>query len=122
MAVYQGVRLRSAALPSATASPARPGASPSGTHAGARVRPAGIFMAAILTGTLLGLVYLTGTLGSSATSSEIGDLGGERTALDQDLALQEIQVIKLTEADAIIEAAKDLGLRKLGHAVVLKAP
>ena len=84
MAVFQGARLRTAALPAGPADAPR--------HArqsrAATGRPPAADRAsswrAILAGTMLGLVYLTQTLGSNATSSEIDDLAAER----EDLARQ----------------------------------
>ena len=70
MAVYQGVRLRTSALPPATPLPrARAGRATTATTTTApRLRPVGLLMAGILGATMLGLVYLTQTLGANATS------------------------------------------------------
>ena len=71
-----------------------------------RVRPMGVLMAAILAATMLGLVYLTQTLGSNATSTEIGQLEDQRTKLDIDLDRQAVRSWSSTEADAITAAPR----------------
>ncbi len=80
MAVYQGVRLRTSALPPATPLPrtraARATTATSTTTP--RLRPVGLLMAGILASTMLGLVYLTQTLGANATSEVIGGLRTSR--------------------------------------------
>lgn len=121
MAVQQATRLRTAALPVA-----RPGIRPpaAGAAAGrsARVRPVGMLLAAILAATVLGLVYLTQTLGSNATSSEIHRLEGQRADLTKELRRQAVQVWARTDSEAIVRKATALGLRDLGDPVVLRAP
>ena len=123
MAVFQGARLRSTALPAADAAPGRPRvAAPATVRATPRVRPMGVLMAAIVVTTMLGLVYLTQTLGSNATSSEIRELETDRAELIKDWNRHVITVADLIEGDVIIREARGLGLKKLGKPVVLRAP
>ena len=79
-------------------------------------------MAAILTATMLGLVYLTQTLASNATSLEIRELAANGQALQGQLLNQRSKI----ETEAILtpslRAAKKIGLQPLGDAIVLKAP
>ncbi len=122
MAVFQGARLRTGALPTA-AVVARPrAAAPSTIRANRRARPMGRIMAGIVIATMLGLVYLTQTLGSNATSSEIRSLDHQRGKLTRELHRQAIQVEVLTLADVITKRAGKQGLRKLDGPVVLPAP
>jgi hypothetical protein len=124
MAVFQGARLRPVALPtgrverrpSARVAPKAP------VRDTPRIRPTGLLMAAILTGTMLGLVYLTQTLDSNATSLEIRRLESRGQELQGQLLNQRSKVEVDGNPDAVLRAAKQLGLRELGEAIVLKAP
>lgn len=82
----------------------------------------GVLMAVTLAATMLGLVYLTQTVGSNATSSQIRELRDQRTKLGRILDRQAVGVELRTEADAIIEGAKKQNLQQLGGLVVLRAP
>jgi hypothetical protein len=82
----------------------------------------GVLMAAIVAATMLGLVYLTQTLGSNATSSEIRGLEAQRTELVRDIDRQVIIANDLIEDEVVGRKARQLGLKKLGAAVVLRAP
>ena len=121
MAVFQGTRLRTTALP-ATTPIARRATAPASGHSGARVSPTGLLLAGILATTMLGLVYLTQTLGSSATSSRISDLETQRAVLTTQLQRQATQVLLGTDSVAMEQRAQELGLRKQGEIIVLKAP
>ena len=82
MAVYQGTRLRTSAHPAAGTSARRSrSAAPATVSPVPRVRPMGLLMAAIVAATMLGLVYLTQTLGTNATSTEVYQLETERNEL-----------------------------------------
>ncbi|MFV2062215.1 MAG: hypothetical protein ACC726_01720 [Chloroflexota bacterium] len=126
MAAFQGASLRAIALPVRgverrgvrTTRATRPTAARS-TH---RIRPTGLLMAAILTATMLALVYLTQTLASNATSLEIIDLGDKSQVLQGQLLNQRSKIETDANPDAIIRAAKRLGLVNLGDARVLEAP
>lgn len=125
MAVMQAARLRSTALPAASSKAPAVRARTSATTAvrsATGVRPVGLFMAGILVSTMLGLAYLTQTLGSNATSSEISKLQADRAGLDTDLRRQSIHLMNLTESDAVIDRARAQGLHSLGEPLVLRAP
>jgi hypothetical protein len=122
MAVFEGARLRTTALPAADAV-ARPRAGVAATdQSGPRARPVAVLMAAILVATMLGLVYLTQTLGSNAASTEIGLLQEDKAKLIIALDRQALHIETLTDVDAITAAAHEQRLRKLGDPVVLPAP
>jgi len=124
MAVYQGARLRTDALPAAgtPARQVRATAPASVTTASPRVRPMGLLMAAIVAATILGLVYLTQTLGSSATSSEIRGLREDRDEFIKDTRILQIHVMDAVESDVIVPKARKQQLKKLGGITVLPAP
>jgi len=122
MAIFGGARTRAVALsaPDSVRS-ARTIARGPARHA-PRIRPTGLLMAAIMAATMLGLVYLTQTLGSNATSSEIRDLAAQREELGQRLRNQAMAVETFADPEEIGLKARKLGLRKLGDPVVLAAP
>ena len=121
MAVYQGARLRTVALPAGDAERhARITQAP--VRSTPRIRPAGLLMAAILTATMLGLVYLTQTLASNATSLEIQSLAGEAQTLRRQLLNQQSAVELGVDPDRIADEAKRIGLVRLDDIVVLPAP
>ena len=125
MAVYQGARVRETATPATAIAPRQPRAAAPQTSASAsskRVRPMGLLMAVIVAATMLGLVYLTQTLGSHATSSEIWHLEKQAGELFKDTRTLQIRALKLTEADEIIPKAKKQKLKRLDDLVVLSAP
>lgn len=123
MAVYQGARLRTDALPAAGI-PARHvrAAAPASVATAPRVRPMGLLMAAIVASTILGLVYLTQTLGSSATSEEIYGLQSDRNELIKDTRILQIHVMDAVESDVIVPRAKKQQLKRLDGITVLSAP
>ena len=123
MAVYQGARLRSDVLPAAEAS-ARPGRSPVPASVGAvpRVRPVGLLMAAIVATTIVGMVYLTQTLGTNAASTEIDQLEVQRNKLITEIKRHEIVALDMTQAEVVEPKARDQKLKRLGEPVVLPAP
>lgn len=125
MAVMQAARLRSTALPAASSKAPAVRARTSATAAvrsATGVRPVGLFMAGILVSTMLGLAYLTQTLGTNATSSEVRELQADLAGLDTNLRRQSIHLMNLTEADAVIDRARAQGFRSLGEPLVLRAP
>ena len=122
MAIFGGARTRAVALPAPDSErSARTIAHGPVRHA-PRIRPTGLLMAAIMAATMLGLVYLTQTLGSNATSSEIRDLAAQREELGQRLRNQAMAVETFADPEEIGLKARKLGLRKLGDPVVLAAP
>ena len=123
MAVYQGARVRTDALRAAEVSARQArAAAPASVSTAPRMRPMGLLMAAIVASTILGLVYLTQTLGSSATSSEIFDLQTKRNDLIKDTRILQIHVMDAVESDVIVPRAKKQELKKLGGITVLPAP
>ncbi|MEX1296225.1 MAG: hypothetical protein AB1Z67_08655 [Candidatus Limnocylindrales bacterium] len=123
MAVYQGARLRTDRL-AATRTSVRGAraAAPAPVATSPRVRPMGLLMAVIVAATMLGLVYLTQTLGTSTTSAEIYDLETTSRELFSDTRTLQLQALKLTEADTIVLKANKQKLKNLGEIVVLRAP
>jgi len=123
MAVYQGARVRTSPLPAgATQLRSARAAAPTTVGVSPRVRPMGLLMAAIVAAMMLGLVYLTQTLGSNATSYEIGELEKQRNELVQEIKRHEILALDLTQAEVIVPAAQKQKLKRLGEAIVLPAP
>lgn len=123
MAVYQDARVRGAAFPPARVDDVRsPGARPALATSSQRVRPTGLLMAAIVAATMLALVYLTQTLGSHATTSEIAKLEGQRAKLQTQITQGSLLVIEASEPDEVRARANKLKLKKLGAPLVLRAP
>ena len=123
MAVLGGTRVRSSALSTVHASTGRPRVvTPAPARPAPRVRPIGLFMGGIVAATMLGLVYLTQTLGANATDSEVRMLSVESAQLEDRLRRQAVWVQTFTDADEVSERAKDLGLRRLGDVLVLPTP
>ncbi len=122
MAVFQGARLRTAALPERGFERAARGVVRPLAGALPRPRPAGVLLAAILAATMLGLVYLTQTLASNATYSEIADLADRREEIGRQLRNQALAVQTWADEAEVSRKARALGLRPLGDVVVLPAP
>lgn len=123
MAVYQGTRLRTTAAPSVeTSARYARAAAPAPVSTSPRARPMGLLMASIVAATMLALVYLTQTLGSSATNAEIGSLYSAAGDLMSDTRTLQILALKGSEPDKIIPRAKKHKLKNLGDIVVLPAP
>ena len=121
MAVLQGVRLRTGAMPAARSAPARvsvPAALPSTP----RVRPMGLLMAAIVIATLLALAYLTQTLGSNATSAEVRWHQSQQAKMKDEIGRHATLVQVKIDAEDIRAEARRLELKKLSRPVVLEAP
>ena len=121
MAVFQGARLPAVALPQRRFEPAGRGIARPAAGALPRPRPAGLLLAGILAMTMLGLVYLTQTLASNATSSEISDLADRREEIGRQLRNQALAVETWTDEAEVGRKARQLGLRQLGDVVVLPA-
>jgi hypothetical protein len=119
MAVFQGVRLRSPGLPVAAERDLRrvlPSARPS------RLRPTAALMGVILAGTMLGLVYLTQTLGSNATTAAIARLEGEQKELLRRIGNQGLAVSFAADPIEIGRDAKRIDLERLDDPITLSAP
>jgi hypothetical protein len=122
MAAFSGARLRTVALPEATAARREGAIGRPIRRPAVHLRPTGLLMAAILAGTMLGLVYLTQTLGSNATHSEIGDLAARREDLGRQLRNIAVAVETYADTEEIGRRARKMGLVELGDIVVLAAP
>lgn len=122
MAVFQAARLQGAAQADYPAARHPRVTSSSRARPAARLRPTGLLLAAILAATMLGLVYLTQTLGSNAVSSEIRDLAAQREELGRLLRNQALAVETYADPEVIGRRAHKLGLITLGDVVVLTAP
>jgi hypothetical protein len=120
MAVFQGARLRTTGLPVATAERSVRGVLP--TTRPARLRPTTALMGVILAGTMLGLVYLTQTLGSNAATVQIAELQSQGKELARHLANQTVAVGFAADPVEVGRRARELGLVRLGDAVTLSAP
>jgi hypothetical protein len=128
MAVYQGVRLRSTALPATratqvvrraarTATPATTSARPAW-----RPRPAAALLAVILAGTLVALLYLTQTLATNALSVEIAQLGADIRELERQWQTNQVYVRTESAVSEVIDWAGDHGLTELRQPIRLPAP
>jgi hypothetical protein len=82
----------------------------------------GLLMAAIVSITVLGMVYLTPTLGTNAASTEIGRLELRHEELVTAITRNEIAALELTLAEAIVPKARKQDLKRLPPPVVLEAP
>jgi outer membrane murein-binding lipoprotein Lpp len=122
MAVIQAARLRSARGASPPVYHRARIATATGGRSAPRLRPAGILMAAILASTMLGLVYLTQTLGSNATSSQIRDLAAQREELGRQLRNQALAVETYADPVEVGRKALKRGLVELDDVLVLKVP
>ncbi len=86
------------------------------------MRPVGLLLAGILVATMLGLAYLTQTLGTNATSSQVDRLQAEKVALQATLRNQSFQLTGLTDVDLVRASAQKQGFRSLRNPTVLRAP
>lgn len=126
MAVLQGARLRTGALPATRSAPARsaPAREPAtaALSAAPRVRPMGLLMAAIVIATMLALAYLTQTLGSNATSTEVRIHQAKQAEMMEEIRRQASHVQIKADAVTVQKEARRLELKKLPKAVTLDAP
>jgi hypothetical protein len=95
---------------------------PASVPAVPRVRPVGMLMAAVVMATLLGLAYLTQTLGSNATSVEIRGLEAEQRAMEEEIRRHQSLVLIKADDDKVQTEARRLKLSKLPKVIVLEAP
>jgi hypothetical protein len=121
MAIYQGTRNRTPALPMGVRRVAarRSARIPARAHRG--IRSIGITLAAILIAFLLSLVYLTQTLQSAVTRHQIDTVLIDRTALEQE---QQSQIGAVAQSDSeavIIHWGDRQGLTRLGTKVRVPA-
>lgn len=121
MAIYQGARLRDIGFPAETATTAPRHVVRPAEVAAPRVRPAALLVVVILMGTILGLAYLTQTLGANASRVEIGQLAVEREGLHNQLLTQRSTIGQRTTDGLIEDMAVDSGLVPLGDAVIARS-
>jgi len=141
MSVFQGAHARSGVLPrTRSAAPRRrnaraasgagsavpiasAGSASATASATSRVRPTGLLMVAIMAATMLGMVYLTQTLGASATSSKVYSLQSQGADLEAEISRNYFQVNPWTDEDKVRTEARRLKLRDLVKpTLVLRAP
>ena len=82
----------------------------------------GLLMAGIVIATMLGMVYLTQTLGANAATSNVVYLEDKREEYRQEAGRQAYRIMKHATDDHVRTEARRLGLKDLGEAVVLVAP
>jgi hypothetical protein len=123
MAVFQGARLRGGALPGNEVAVRPRSSAPPAAWSTPRVRPVGLLIALILGSTMLGLVYLTQTLGSNVTVAELDKLAADANKLNNSLKTQALTVELYLKPRDIATRARAQQLRPLREDVlVLPAP
>jgi hypothetical protein len=115
MAVYEGARRAAAPLARRRERPAT--GSPA-TRAGSRVVPA---LTALLVAFLLGLFYLTQTLGVATTDYEIDTLLAQREDIGRQLRSAEGDIARWGAEPAIVSGAQAIGFDPLGDPIHLPA-
>jgi hypothetical protein len=120
MAVFQGARPRAMALPGRALE--RPGRDLRTSTRPVRPRATAVLLGGVLAATMLGLVYLTQTLGANAASAEIARLQAARESVAQKVTNQTAYLETLVDPDKVSQRAKQLGLVKLGDTLTLSAP
>lgn len=108
MAVYQAVRMATIA----STLPRR--RQPARRRAARGASRVGLSLAAILVAFLLGLFYLTQTIGAAASSYDIDTLMASRDHLDRQLQSVEGDIARWGAEPAIVTAAQAAGLSQLG--------
>jgi hypothetical protein len=81
-----------------------------------------MLLGGVLAATMLGLVYLTQTLGANATSAQIAELHAVRGEISQKLTNQKAYVDTLADPTTVSQRAKELGLVRLGDTLTLSVP
>jgi hypothetical protein len=121
MAVYQGTRIRTSALPigSRSVGARRSVRIPARAHRG--LRSIGLALAAILIAFVLSLVYLTQTLQSGVTRQQIDNVLIDRTTLQQELQSQLGDVSQSASEQHVRAWAGGRGLGQLGNKVRVTA-
>ena len=82
----------------------------------------GLLMAAIVAGTVLGMVYLTQTLGTNAASTEVYRLEAARNELITEIRRHQVVALELTQAETIVPRAQRQKLKRLDEPIILPAP
>jgi hypothetical protein len=78
-------------------------------------------LAALLVAFLLGLFYLTQTLGVATADYEIGTLLGQREGIDRQLRSVEGDIARWGAEPAIVSGAQAIGFDRLGDPIHLPA-
>jgi hypothetical protein len=120
MAIYQGTRLGSVGFPGAPEAEASSRAVRPPVAATPRIRPAVLLVAIILVGTIVGLAYLTQTLGANASNVELGRLASQRDQSQRQLLTQRSMIAARTTDGEIEERATLSGLVDLGDAFIVR--
>ena len=125
MAVYEGARPRTIALPRRPRTTARPTLERrrvrAAFRAGRRTNRLGIVLGAIVVAFMLAFFSLAQQVRVSATTYDIGRLQVERERLDAQLQELDSDLSRLGREPAIRKLALDAGLGELGEPVVLPA-
>jgi hypothetical protein len=116
MAVYPGARR-------ATRPPLLLPRRKAGTRdrAGRRTNRTGLALAAIIAAFLLGLFYLTQTLGTAMTRFDIEALAAERADIEQRILSVEGDIARWGAEPAIIHGAQQAGFDRLGTSLRVPA-
>jgi hypothetical protein len=121
MAIYQGTRLRTTALPDRRVGARVRAVARPVVASVPRPRPTALLMAGILAATMVGFAYLTQTLASNAASAELGVLEKQLVKMEQTQRSLTFAVETWRDTDVTVRAA-DLGLSKRLHPLTLEAP
>ncbi|HEY7940558.1 MAG TPA: hypothetical protein VID25_01315 [Candidatus Limnocylindrales bacterium] len=114
MAVYQAARQQVIAVPRR-----RQGVHQRARRGASRV---GLILGAILVAFLLGLFYLTQTIGTATAGYDTDRLTADRAALDRELSTQESQIFSFGSEQNVLQAAQANGLVDLGGGQPLRVP
>jgi hypothetical protein len=121
MAVYQGARYRTSALPVGARPVAQRRTGRTPVRARTRVRPVTVVLAGILIAFLLGLVYLTQTLQAGVANYQIDNLISERQVLQQQLQTEQGAAAQWGSESFVIAWAQQQQLISLGGKVIVPA-
>jgi hypothetical protein len=121
MAIYQGTRLRTTALPERRVGARVRAAARPVVASVPRPRPTALLMAGILAATMVGFTYLTQTLASNATSAELDALQVRLMKMEQTQRSLTYAIETWRDTDVAVRATK-LGLADRPHPLILKAP
>jgi hypothetical protein len=114
MAVYQAARQQVIAVPRRR----------QGVRSRARRGPSrvGLILAAILVAFLLGLFYLTQTIGTATAGYDTDRLTSDAAGLSRQLSTQQGQIAAMGSEQSVLQAAQAAGLVDLGASRPLRIP
>ena len=121
MAVYQGARYRTPALPIGARPVTQPRTTRVSVRARTRVRPVTVVLAGILVAFLFGLMYLTQTLQAGVANYQIDSLMLERQQLQQQLQSERGDAAQWGSESQVTSWAQQQGLSRLGQKVRVPA-